>query len=84
MRSVEAALPAAEGRGWATDDPRDPTTGRAVEVTAAEELEVSLPPSPNKCWMECSWKQGSESRTDAAREILSRIRVERERKRTKC
>lgn len=65
-------FPAAEGIGEATVAPNDPITGRAVVVVmTAEELDES-PPSPNSCWMEWSWKQGSESRTEAAREILGR------------
>ncbi len=85
MRSEEPELPAAEGIAGATDDPKDPTTGRAVEVTAAAEL-LESPPSPNRCWMEWSWKQGSESRTEAARDILNggKEGVERREKRTNC
>lgn len=60
----------ADRTGGVTDEPKDVTTGRVVaEAAAAEELEDS-PPSPNRCWMEWSWKHGSESRTEAAREIL--------------
>lgn len=55
--------------GGATVDAREPTTGRAMEAMAADGPEQS-PPSPNRCWMEWSWKQGSESRTEAARDIL--------------
>lgn len=51
LRSEEAVFPAAVGIGGATDDPMDPTAGRAVEVMAADELEDSAP-SPNRCWME--------------------------------
>jgi len=38
-------------------------------VTADEEAEES-PASPRRCWMEWSWKQGSERRTEAARDVL--------------
>lgn len=69
FRSEDAVFPAAEGMGGATVEPSEPTTGRMEEATAAAVLEES-PPSPNRCWMEWSWKQGSESRTEAARETL--------------
>lgn len=71
LRSDEPPVPAAEGIAVA---PREPKTGR-VEVMAADEV-VSAP-SPNRCWMECSWKQGSDSRTEEAREILQRIKEKR-------
>lgn len=69
FRSDEPAFPAAVGMGGATEEAREPTTGRAMGATAADGPDGS-PPSPNRCWMECSWKQGSESRTEAARDIL--------------
>lgn len=61
--------PAAEGMAGVTDDTKDPTTGRAAELSDAAEPEDS-PPSPNRCWMEWSWKHGSDSRTLAARDVL--------------
>lgn len=69
LRSEDPEFPAADGSGVATDDPREPIAGRTLEATAAEELEDS-PPSPRRCWMEWSWKQGSDSRTEAARDTL--------------
>ena len=69
FRSEDAVFPAAEGMGGATVEPSEPTTGRMEEATAAAGL-VESPASPNRCWMEWSWKQGSESRTEAARETL--------------
>lgn len=69
LRSEEHVFPAADWMGGATVDAREPTTGRAMEAMAADGPEQS-PPSPNRCWMEWSWKQGSDSRTEAARDIL--------------
>lgn len=69
MRSEDPVFPAADGMGGATDEAREPTTGRAMEATAADGPEES-PPSPNRCWMEWSWKQGSDRRTQAARDTL--------------
>lgn len=51
LRSDE--VPEAEGIGGATDDPKDPTTGSALEVSTDEDVDDS-PPSPNRCWMEWS------------------------------
>lgn len=66
----------AESTGGVTDEAKDVTTGRAAaEPTAAEET-VASAASPSRCWMEWSWKQGSESRTEAAREILGGDREE--------
>lgn len=56
--------------GGATDEAREPTTGRLMEATAADAPEESAA-SPSSSWMEWSWKQGSDRRTDAAREFLT-------------
>lgn len=69
LRSDGPAAPGAEGMAGATDDTKDPTTGRGVELSSTAGVEDS-PPSPNRCWMEWSWKQGSDSRTEAARDVL--------------
>lgn len=66
---MRSDAPDAEAIGGVTEDPKDPMTGRALEVTAAAEVDDS-PPSPKRCWIEWSWKQGSESRTAAARDVL--------------
>lgn len=64
---------AADWIGGATDEASELTAGRAMEVTAAEEFGDS-PLSPNRYWMERSWKQGSERSTEAAQHILGRRR----------
>lgn len=73
MRSEGPELPAAEG--GATEEPK------AVRVGAAPVDEVeNSPASPRRCWMECSWKQGSARRTEAARDVLETEEERKERK----
>ncbi|KAF3855549.1 hypothetical protein F7725_016272 [Dissostichus mawsoni] len=40
------------------------------EEEEEEEEKEDEESSPNRCWMECSWKHGSDSNTEEAREIL--------------
>ncbi|KAI9514339.1 hypothetical protein NQZ68_034141 [Dissostichus eleginoides] len=66
-------LAAADGIAGVTADPREPITGRDEEEAGSEEEEEEEEDeesSPNRCWMECSWKHGSDSNTEEAREIL--------------
>lgn len=66
--------------GGATDEASVLTAGRAMEGMAAEELGDS-PLSPNRYWMERSWKQGSERSTEVAQHILRRSGSSERRKR---
>lgn len=54
--------------GGATEDPED-AEADGWEATADPE---DSPGSPRRCWMEWSWKHGSERRTEAARDVLQR------------
>lgn len=64
----------AEGTGGTREEPKDPTAG---QEEAARDPEESAG-SPRRCWMECSWKQGSDRRTEAARDVLRRDETEEE------